>query len=360
MFVWISNVRGFQRLSHDSNSEFHSASTTTCSYVYRYAIRLQVNLAWLASSADSRQGVRFPMLLNFATTSILSQNHSSTALPMMDPPPPVEFTSMDRIHQIYAELPSIFAKEIARRRTHNIVPTPAPSMSMSPLPPTSNINPNLNPNLKRDREELPTELSMAMKRRNTGESKGMMPPPSMPHTPNAHPQTQFNQLPMSMSSGGSGGIVPAHHASPRLAELNPAHPSLGMMNTTEAQLAASSRDRARQAQIQAAQQAQRPRMSPPGMAGAHMSPAMGSAALPQPMQQGGRQMINSGNAAAGPSNLGVGNPVAATNTNALLQVLQTPNHPFLQYMIKMVPGFQGFPPAVQMQKMMQAQVRRFL
>lgn len=247
---------------------------------------------------------------------------------------------MDRIQQIYTELPPIFAKEIARRNAQNIIPTPTPNMS--PMATTPNAT------LKRERpDEIPAEL--AMKRRNTGETKppsAMMPPPA-PIPPTPHASSQFS-LPVSNGSGMAA--PPPAHASPRLSEAQMASLNPSLMNTAEAQLAASSRERARQAQIHAAQQQAQRQMSPPS-----------SAALPQPMQSG-RQMMNNSNlnvnATAGPSNLGnPANPATSAAYQHLFSILQTPNHQFVQYMMKVVPGFQTLPPNVQVQKMMQAQVR---
>jgi hypothetical protein len=245
---------------------------------------------------------------------------------------------MGRIQQLYADLPSIFAKEIARRNALNIIPTPAPNM----VP----ISANPNPHLKRERpDETPADL--AMKRRNTGESKpplAMMPPPA-PIAPVTHNSSAQFSLPM--SNGGGIAPTPPAHGSPRLSEAQMA--SLNPMNTAEAQLAASNRERARQAQIRAAQQQAARQMSPPS-----------NAALPQQMQSSGHMMNNNANvnATAGPSNLGNPvNPATSAAYQQLLTALQTPNHQFVQYMIKVFPGFQSLPVNVQVQKMMQAQVR---
>ncbi|KAJ7672840.1 hypothetical protein B0H17DRAFT_174284 [Mycena rosella] len=123
-----------------------------------YSVRLQSNLAWSASVVDhSRQN-----------------GNQATPLPMMDPPPPLDYFPTERIQELYLELPTVFAKEIARRS----------STSSSPL------------NLKRDRsEDMPAE--MMNKRRDTGEGKmpaAMMPPHPSPapspiwlRTPSPHP-----------------------------------------------------------------------------------------------------------------------------------------------------------------------------
>ncbi|KAF5371942.1 hypothetical protein D9615_008087 [Tricholomella constricta] len=274
----------------------------------QYSARLQSNLAWLAAAADhSRVG-----------------NHSNVLLPPMDPPPTVKFGNMERIQQLYADLPSIFAKEIARRHQMGVIPT---------LP---------NSTLKRDR---PDEAAgdTAVKRRNTGDSKPplstTMPPP--PSIPNAAPMTQFS-LPM------ANGAAHPHTASPQLSEAQIASLNPGLLsNPADAQLAASHRERARQAQIRAAQQQAARQMSPPqGQGQGQLVPTSSN------------PNVNV-NAAAGPSNLGGGGGGRgmpdANVQQQLFRILQTPNHPFIQYMMRMVPGFETLPLQQQMQKMLFAQ-----
>ncbi|KAJ6627387.1 hypothetical protein B0H10DRAFT_2429314 [Mycena sp. CBHHK59/15] len=242
-----------------------------------YSARLQSNLAWSASVVDqSRQ-----------------QGSQTTPLPIMEPPPPVDFFPTERIQELYIDLPTIFAKEIARRS----------STSSSPL------------SLKRDRVEDITD-QLINKRRDTGESKmlgSMMPPPSIPS-------------PGPMTNGMGTPPVPSQLGDPSMAPQNPA-----MMGDLQ------SRDRARQAQLRAAQANRQ--MSPPSN--------------PNPNINNGPPGNNM-NAVAGPS--GAFNISAMpTHVQQMYGVLQNPAHPFVQYMIRKLPGFQTMPVPMQLQKMLATQ-----
>ncbi|KAJ7727969.1 hypothetical protein B0H16DRAFT_1589966 [Mycena metata] len=143
---------------------------------------------------------------------------------MMDPPPPVDFYPTERIQELYMELPTVFAKDIARRA----------STSSSPL--------------KRERsDDIPTD--MMNKRRDTGESKTMMPPPPIP-SPVANAASPFGNNVNSnlggMTNGSGVGTPPGGDPL-----LGPQNPMMG-----DPQLSAASRERTRQAQMRAAQQQQ--------------------------------------------------------------------------------------------------------
>lgn len=366
----------------------------------------------------------------------------------MDPPPLIDFHPMERIQQIYSELPSLFAKDIARRHQMSII---------SSLQNTINP-PALSTPLKRDRPD--EEFNMSMKRRNTGDSNrppsASMPPPSSiplsmstsnnsmssstvpisnsmltlshpmtndglmngPTTINLNP-TSHSNIHTSPTSNASSPpqsrplqnqiqiqpqTMPSqqlHIPSPHLSEAQLAGLNPGVIgNTAEAQLAASNRERLRQAQIREAQiraaqaAAAARQMSPSGgmgMGAGGMQPQQRQVQQMQPQQgmmmaggsgvnpMGGVNGMNA-NAAAGPSNPGMagssaGGAMGGGGGNAggggggamsnvhlqqqqqqFLNILQTPNHPFLQYMTKMVPGFLGLPLQQQMQKMFIAQV----
>ncbi|KAF8075847.1 hypothetical protein FPV67DRAFT_1776494 [Lyophyllum atratum] len=297
----------------------------------QYSVRLQSNLTWLAAAADhSRVG-----------------NHSNMLLPTMDPPPPVEFGNMDRIQQIYTDLPSIFAKEIARRHQMGVIPTLAPPMMSASNGGT----------LKRDRpEEVGGDT--AMKRRNTGEMKP--PPSSMPMPPPStipnltqnqnHPHHHPTPIPHPPSAAQPFPLPTPHASSPpqpsesQMAPLNPSlHPNTST-TTADAQLAASNRERARQAQIRAAQQ----------QAARQMSPSAGvpnAAAGPSSMGGGGGGGMVGGGGMGG----GSGGGVDQGAQHQLFRILQTPGHPFVQYMVRTVPGFEGMGVGVQMQKMLMTQ-----
>ncbi|KII96026.1 hypothetical protein PLICRDRAFT_34993 [Plicaturopsis crispa FD-325 SS-3] len=184
-------------------------------------------------------------------------------LPIMEPPPSLDFIAMDRIRELYSDMPTVFAEEIARRQQH------APTPFMPPPTPSAGT-----PNLKRDRPDESIDTGMSNKRRDMGDTK--MLPPSTPSTSHPHPSSS---TPHPIHPNPTNNNLPfpgTPQSPPTLASITPAPGS------AEASAAASSRDRARQLQIQQAmqqqqQQQQRRQMSP---------------------GQGGMQ-----NAVAGPSNL---------------------------------------------------------
>ncbi|KAF4575174.1 hypothetical protein EYR40_005094 [Pleurotus pulmonarius] len=355
----------------------------------QYYARLQSNLAWLAAAADqSRQG-----------------NHSQISLPMMDPPSPVDFAPNERIRQLYSDLPSVFAKEMARRQQAVLSSVNASSALSSPVPPSAPATTNPMPNtpstpnpsvnhLKRDRPHdahTPSEQT-SIKRRDTGESKpnfgaavSPSPAPSTPshnnlgppnagnignnmymNQPNAMPSTPNTaQLGLGMPNGATGGS--GQGGSPAPFPMGPLGTNL--VNTAEAQLAATNRDRARQAQIRAAQQQHSRQMSPSsasGMPNNQMGGQMPNAAMnnvpgassPSANANGSGNMMNmnmgNGNASQqGQSQSGGG--MSQQNFQAMYQLLQTPNHPFVNYMVRNVQGFAHLPLQAQLQKMMVAQ-----
>ncbi|KAJ7163781.1 hypothetical protein C8R43DRAFT_988630 [Mycena crocata] len=251
-----------------------------------YSLRLQSNLTWSASVVDHNQQ---------------SMNRMAQ-LPMMDPPPPLDFYPTERIQELYVELPTIFAKELARRS----------AAASSPL------------SLKRDRSDEGMGDGMN-KRRDTGENK--MPTSMMPPPPIRSPvgNASASAFPPNMTNGTATPPVPGEPQNP------------GMIG--DPQLSAASRDRARQAQMQRQQQQQANRqMSPPGN-----NPGMGG---------GGGQPPN--NAIAGPSG-GLNIASLPPNVQQMYGLLQQPSHPFVQYMLRNVPGFQAMPVQMQLQKMIAAQ-----
>ena len=234
-------------------------------------------------------------------------------LPVMQPPPVVEFAEMDRILQLYRELPNIFAKEIARRQQAGLV----------------------NGNAKRERTEEPGQDGMH-KRRDTGETKAQVPgsfatPGAGPSTP--HPPSQpMQQVP---GANMSAGPVP-RIGSPAM----PPPPVPPGAMAGDVQLAAA---RARQAQM---------RGMPSGEGSRQMSPPSGLSS--------GMSMPN----VAGPSSMPGMSQLTPAQMNQLgpqamqhLQILQNPNHPFVQFLCQQVPGFMQLPVPERLQKMMIAQVR---
>lgn len=415
------------------------------SRIQQYAQRLQSNLQWMATAVDQKTGM---------------------SVPIVDPPPPVDFYSMDRLQQLYSELSSLFAKDIARRQQQ----TNFTSMSNAPLPmqssgPHNSMNPPPFPTtLKRDREE---EVTMSTKRRNTGELKpspvSSMLPFSVPMSRNdtapplsINPSMNHSNIPpphfSPITNGGHSTLFPnptqIPHSAPKSVptqdigpmthstsptshthhlpltsppsqppipspQLSDARLAAVIGNPAEAQLAASHRERARQAQIRQAQlraaATANVQMSPPplnaGGGGMGMGPSLGgsvglnmsarpgsadggismgigiSGAQSQPqhgMHQGQHGMM--GGAAFGGgvnmngmnpslSNTGTGNSSHISTAGPghgggvlnpqlqqqLINILQTPTHPFMQYMNRNVPGFAGMSVQQQMQRMLYAQ-----
>ncbi|KAI0751210.1 hypothetical protein C8Q80DRAFT_1268487 [Daedaleopsis nitida] len=271
---------------------------------HQYSLRLQSNLTWLAAAADDNHKVSQNMMV----------------LPIMQPPPVVEFADMDRILHLYKELPNIFAKEIARRQQSGLV----------------------NGNVKRERTEEPGQEGMH-KRRDTGETKMQAPGPFA--TPGAGPSTPHPpSQPMQSVPGANATLSLSSGPVPRMGSPSmppPPVPPGAMPN--EAQLVAARR----QAQIRAMQQQQHAdgsrQMSPPsGMpSGMSMPNVAGPSSMPNMPQLTPQQM-------AMLSNMG-------PNAVQHFQILQTPNHPFLQLMLSQVPGFAQLPLQEKLQKMMLAQ-----
>ena len=216
----------------------------------------------------------------------------------MQPPPPIDFISTETVRQLYAAMPTVFARDIARAKGQL-------------LPPQSM------PTLKRERPTDGPELSL--KRRDTGESKAGtgMPPPA---TPALAPKS------VPISAQPFPGAVPQ-----------------GAM------------DRTRMAQMRQ-QQAQFQAQAPPTQqahvsAGARqMSPPHGTNAgvgigtgQPQGQSQAAALQQQAANS-LGPQGL------------AFVQQLQDPNSAFVKYMVEQIPNFMSLPLPQQLESMQQAQV----
>ena len=246
---------------------------------------------------------------------------------------------MDRIQQLYAEMPVVFAKEIARREQ-----AAAALQSISQV--------DLQNGLKRNRpDELLPEL--ANKRRDMGDSKLSTPIAPTPHLSSAVPP-QMNPG-MLQGAGNPLSAVPSLQGTPAPQLGSPAMPPPtvppGMMGgNTDAQMLAA-RERARQMQMQQIQQQnmqQQQRqlaesnrqMSPP-----HGQQAMGMANMAGPSSMGGMQ-------SQGMQQM--------QNQNQLLmrqyQILQNPAHPLTQYLNQQVPNFTSLPVPQQLQHVQKAQV----
>ena len=252
----------------------------------------------------------------------------------MEPPVAVEFVSMDRIHHLYSDMSTLFAKDVARRQllnaTHQGSPT-APSV----VP---------NGTLKRAR---PDDLSdIASKRRDMGENR---PQVTQAHNPSvmslsgvaSHPNPPTTFPPPSQPSIAMSA-APAMPQSPRTSSPSMPPPSATSslpFGATEASIAASTRARARDIQIQQAreQQLRQVAQMQQMQASRHMSPPSTS------------QQVSQG-VTTGQPNTTFG-PQAQLNA-----ILQNPNHPLMQYMTQQMPQFASLPPQLQMQKLQMFQV----
>lgn len=273
---------------------------------HQYAARLQSNLTWMATAADEHR--------KFSVHSM--------PLPPLQAPPPLDFAtaSVERIQQIYAELPAMFTKDIMRRQSATGAGPP-------------------NGNLKRERpDDAGADQLGAHKRRDTGESKASTPVPmsQIGHTssplqstgsPAGQPGTPTHPInaPGMMSSSSSSPSMPPPSVPPGVSST---------MN--EAQI------RARQMQMRQAAMQQ-------GLGDAGRQMSAGGA-------QGGMGISNmTGASSIPPQQLAVLQQMGPGAVQCF-QILQNPQHPLVQYMIQNVPGFQSAPLVQQIQQMQRVQV----
>jgi hypothetical protein len=224
----------------------------------------------------------------------------------MQPPPPIDFISTEAVRQLYAAMPTIFSRDIARAKGQLI-----PTQSMSTL--------------KRERPTDGPEL--AIKRRDTGESKAGtgMPPPA---TPSLAPKS----VPISTQSFPGGVPQGAMPDRARMAQ----------MRQQQAQL---------QAQASPAQQPHVPtgvrQMSPPQSSNAGVGAGAGAGqSQGQPQGQGQGQTAAMQQVVSNFGQQGL----------AFVQQLQDPNSAFVKYMVEQMPGFMTLPLQQQLESMQQAQV----
>lgn len=222
---------------------------------------------------------------------------------------------MDRILQLYKELGNVFAKESARlRETNQQHPTQGPGMMPG--------------SLKRERPDHATPEPMN-KRRDTGEHKTPMLPPSTP---------------ASMGRGfppGVGNIAPS---TPQMVANSPSIPSQGFppMNSTQAEM----QRRAAQLQMRNQQATpQRPTQSSPNQ----MQPPP----VPGPGPSMGPGQINSNN----PQVQAIVAQFGQSGLRAL-HALQNPTSvPVIQQIIKNMPTFPSLPLQQQVQTLLRYTVR---
>ncbi|KAL4241524.1 hypothetical protein ABKN59_000071 [Abortiporus biennis] len=269
----------------------------------QYSMRLQSNLTWLAAAADEN---RKPAL-------------GPIPLPSMQPPPPMESASMNRLQALYTELPILFAAEIARRQS-----------SFSGQPTSGMVS---NGMLKRERsDELSSESGS--KRRDTGETKMSPPPSSSASASGSTPQPPPGPSTTATSPQGLPGASGSSPAMPP-----PSVPPGIASGQGDPQMAIA-RERARQMQMRQAMQHNERQMSP--------STSQQSSASQMNMQ-GSSSSIQQQQLAAISQH---GGPAAV---NAY-QILQTPTHPIVQYLTQSIPNFASYPLAQQLSRvqMMQA------
>lgn len=244
-----------------------------------FSRRMQSNLTWMAAVADSERG------------------GLSATLPIMHPPPSLDFAPMERIYQLYSTLPTIFANDIARRQNSVARRSQSPSVS-----------------LKRDRtDEHGTDI--VPKRRDTGEQK-------------------LSSLPTSPSNHLPSFTTPSNASTPQ-----PVAPSISMGPPSHLPSNADPRR-----QMAAMRPSMQPQQNPqPMVQPNNMQP---NPNLVQPTTSSGNPL---------PAN--VPPQIAAMGTTAIqyYQMLQNPSNPMVQYITNSFPGFQSLPINQQIVKMHQFQ-----
>ncbi|KIM60773.1 hypothetical protein SCLCIDRAFT_928221 [Scleroderma citrinum Foug A] len=371
---------------------------------YQYCTRLQTNIAWLAAAADQRH------------------HHNQVQLPIMDPPVAVEF-SPPRIQHLYSDLPSLFAKDIHSSPSSNghlkrnrpddpsdlsatkrrdmgdskmhgstssaaVSPNPMltggmPSIAVSGPGPGLGPGPGMHPG-----------SGLGSNHASLGSGLRASPPNSFPGSTGVGvPGTPgLPQSPL-ISAGSSSGIGHAPSASPSSAG-GTGMPSMGGVGgmqgmpgsapalpfgATEASIAANSRARAREVQIQQArdqhlrqqqhqhhhhqqqqqqqQQAAQLQQMQATAAARHLPPASSSQGL-QGQGVGVGGMVGGMGGGMGGGNAGGpgGQPNQSQQSQQvqiqqLLQILQMPAHPLMQHLLQNVPNFLALPQQQQLQKL---------
>ena len=268
------------------------------------------------------------------------------SLPIIDPPPPVDFYSCERMQQLYNEMPGFFAKEIARRHQLGI---PLIISGSGPFQ-------SLNPSQKRERSEdnIPDPSS---KRQNIGDVKSsqLMPPPSISNL-NPTPASNPTVSSLSMPNGQTGPSTPTiasqqfSRQSPDANASQTNMPQQPLHSSQEAQMMASARAR-QQAHLRAQQQQQQQQQ--------HQQQQAVNSKQPNTTQGVGPTMgmNTSGVSGGGQMGHGAGNAAAGHHTITMqqaVQILQNPNHPIIQYLMRAIPGFQSLSQQNQIQKIAMA------
>jgi len=223
----------------------------------------------------------------------------------MQPPPPLDFVSTETVRQLYAAMPTVFARDIARAKV-------IPSQST--------------PTLKRERPVDEPEL--AIKRRDTGESKASagMPPPATPALAPKSAPSSAPQFPGGVSKGAM-----------------PDRTRLTQMRQSQAQFQVQT-PQGQQPHVSGVRQMSPPQVTNAGVGGVGVGvgqpqgQAQATAAHPNAMQM--QQIVNS----YGAQGL------------AFMQQLHDPNSAFVKYMVEQIPNFMTLPLQQQLKSMQQAQV----
>ncbi|KAH9956808.1 hypothetical protein BC827DRAFT_1378451, partial [Russula dissimulans] len=253
----------------------------------QYANRLQSNLTWLAAAADAHH----------------TQNRHPPLI--MQPPPSIDFVSTETVRQLYAAMPTVFARDIARAKGQS-------------------ISSQSTPTLKRERPMDEPEL--AIKRRDTGESKvgpGMLPPATPALVPKSAPASA-PQFPGGVSQGAM-----------------PDRTRLAQMHQSQAQFQAQTLQ-GPQPHVAGVRQ-----MSPPQVANASVGGVSVGVSQPQGQAQATAAHANA-------MQMQIVNSYGAQGL-AFMQQLQDPNSAFVKYMVEQIPNFMTLPLQQQLKSMQQAQ-----
>ncbi|CAL1701922.1 unnamed protein product [Somion occarium] len=262
--------------------------------VQQYTTRLQSNLHWLASAADENRKTALGMI----------------PLPIMHPPPPVEFIPMERLLQLYAELPKIFHKDVARRREGQGM--------------------HANGSVKRDRPDDASQ-DHAPKRQNTGDAKISTPTPTPSMSPGGSMigHRSASQPPQSPHPGRGTPPRPMHGSS---------SPSMPPPPVPPGAMATLTDPRSRSQNLSGPTGMSH--MSPPGDGVRHMSPAVPHTPV-----------MPTAGPSSGPSQATIA-AVQQMGAAAMqsFQIMQNPGHPVMQYINQNIPNFSSFPLQQQLQR----------
>lgn len=315
---------------------------------------------------------------------------------------------MSRVQELYQNMKKYFVKDIARLQWRKNMAASASVNGAMNLNHNANTNVGLNPGLKRERPESDSPIA---KRRDTGENKASPASPaltssSVGHTGGSLPplSNPMQMPPPPMYPANVDGTASAMQSSINMASQMPgANPQQQALTAARArqfnagpysqqsqqQLLQMSHTQQNGQQMQPVTTPQRPssqigrHMSPSATSGpTQVSPfvsgnpaganAVGtnmpsSSSIPMPQispidnQNHNGQSGNVINGVNGTNNTLSAQMAAVSQLGpaavASFQILQTPNHPFVQYMTAHVPNFASMTLREQLQQMQMLQVR---